>query len=200
MGKSLATADQAEFTLKSAASIAILCFDRPKPKQSLRLAAGQRFQPADVVRAEKVVRALVVAEMQRQQILQPYLGEVKLEAVFYLPYASKEEAAWAEQGGVIHTASPPDVENLVKLINDAAKGPYGLFLDDCQINVQVLMKAYNYWQGFWVRYTCRDPEHPGQVRKRVAAWRKALQGIEARRQKTRDDAAVRRAAGGGATC
>lgn len=169
----------------------VLSFLRPQPKQSVRFAAGGlvTWQPKEIVEAEKDFRKKVRDAMEEQGVTEPYLGEVRLEAVFYLPYASKEEAEWAEEGGVPDMASPPDVENLLKLVNDAAKGAEGLFLDDCQIAVWSVLKAYSPWIGFMVRYHCRDPAHPKQWAKRMAAYRRAVQGVARKQKKAREKAA-----------
>lgn len=171
----------AEFLPKPSAAVSIISFDRPKPKQSVRAGTANMYPDKDVVRAENALRQRIKDEMEKLRIDQPFLGEVKLEAVFLLPYASKEEAAWADAGHVPQMAATPDVDNLVKLVCDAAKGPQGLFLDDCQVAAQSVLKLYNVWTGFWVRFTCRDPEHPAQLAKRVAAWQRALKAVEKKR-------------------
>lgn len=155
---------------------------RPVPKQSPQYGAGI-FTPKRVREAEKTLRRLIQDRMLELGLTRPYLGEIKMHLVVYLKPEHRAEAEWIEAGHDVQMCSTPDLENIVKLINDAAQGPRGLFLNDAQVSTQVLTKQYRIGpERFWIGYYCREPSHPNQVRKRVRAFYKAQHPIRRKRK------------------
>jgi hypothetical protein len=166
--------------------VTIYCGGKPKPKQSTNFttAGGKRaFPKKDALLAEKELRDLARAEMQRLRIPRPYLGLVRIEACWYLDHASMEEADWAAQGGEIQPCFPPDSGNLLKLAEDAFKGVDGLFLDDSQCGVHLLVKRHHWWHGALYNIYLSDPPHDGQYAKRLQALAKAQEKAARKKQR-----------------
>ena len=103
---------------KQTAEIVAVVDMRPVPKGRPRVYHGRAITPGPTVRAEAMVRTQVMAQMCARGMT-AIEGPVELSLSFEYAYP-KSWAAW-RRVPALHV-SPPDLDNLVKLVQDALNG------------------------------------------------------------------------------
>jgi len=103
---------------KHTAEIVAVVDMRPVPKGRPRVYHGRAITPGPTVRAEAMVRAQVIAQMSARGMT-AIEGPVELSLSF--EYAYPKSWPQARRVPALHV-SPPDLDNLVKLVQDALNG------------------------------------------------------------------------------
>lgn len=132
----------------------------PKGRPRFSRRSGRAYTPAATEAAERTLRGELAHATTLGQTPPmrhwPAAGALVLELRFTLAIPaswSKKKRAAAAEGRLSHT-SRPDVDNLGKLVMDAANGV--LWGDDSQLTTVVLMKNYGATPGVWLSLS----QHP----------------------------------------
>lgn len=130
-----------------------------RPRFSRR--SGRAFTPPATEAAERTIRGELAHATTLGRTAPahdwPATGALVLELRFTMAVPaswSKKKTAAALEGRLPHT-SRPDVDNLAKLVMDAANGV--LWADDAQLTTVVMMKRYGATPGLWLAVS-RHPE------------------------------------------
>lgn len=137
----------------------------PTPKGRPRFTShGRTYTPAATMKAEKEVADKLRLAAIGWGGVWPKTGPLAVEVDFMMPVPqswSKKKKQQAHDGDLWHT-SRPDVDNLLKLVLDAANGV--LWVDDAQIVSFGASKSYadkNEQVGFSLRlYSLRNSDAP----------------------------------------
>lgn len=130
-----------------------------RPRFSRR--SGRAFTPPATEAAERTIRGelahATTLGKTAPTVQWPATGALVLELRFVMPAPaswSKKKTAAALEGRLPHT-SRPDLDNLGKLVMDAANGV--LWADDAQLTMVTLTKRYGATPGLWLAVS-RRPE------------------------------------------
>lgn len=114
-------------------------------------ATGRAFTPAKTAGAERTIAgelgAATKVGMTASARTWPATGPLELELVFHLPIPASWSNRRREEArrGLLRHTSRPDVDNLAKLVCDAANGI--LWEDDAQLVLVTMSKAYGMTPG-----------------------------------------------------
>lgn len=115
----------------------------PKPKGRPRFTRqGRAYTPATTMKAEKSVADALRIETMKDGGMWPKEGPLSIEVGFALPVPPswpKKKQQQARDGDIFHV-SRPDIDNMLKLVLDAANGV--LWLDDAQLVSTFCTKSY----------------------------------------------------------
>lgn len=135
----------------------------PKGRPRFSRRSGRAYTPAATEAAERTLRGELAHATTLGQTPPtrhwPAAGALVLELRFTLAIPaswSKKKRAAAAEGRLSHT-SRPDVDNLGKLVLDAANGV--LWGDDSQLVTVVMMKRYGATPGVWLSLS----QHQGET-------------------------------------
>lgn len=138
------TTDRAALHVLLACSVAVPPTAKGRPRFSRR--SGRAFTPAATQAAHRTLRGELAHATglgkTAQELKWPMTGPLALDVEFLMPIPqswSKKKTEAARRNDVPHT-SRPDVDNLAKLVLDAANGV--LWVDDSQLVSVRMEKGY----------------------------------------------------------
>lgn len=123
---------------------------QPKGRPRFARATGRAYTPAKTASAERLVADWLMTMRFSDDYRRPLRGPIVIEVHSYMPIPaswSKAKKDTANAGKLKHT-SRPDIDNLAKLVLDAANGV--LWEDDSQIVSMKLTKEYSVKPGTFI--------------------------------------------------